>query len=30
MLMEGTVDEKMWTALRNKRSVSDAALEALR
>jgi len=30
MLMEGTVDEKMWAALRNKRSVSDAALEALR
>jgi hypothetical protein len=30
MLMEGTVDEKVWTALRNKRSVSDAALEALR
>ena len=30
MLMEGTVDEKMWTALRNKRSVSNAALEALR
>jgi SNF2 family DNA or RNA helicase len=30
MLTEKTVDEKIWTALHDKRSVSDIALEALK
>ena len=30
MLMDGTVDERIWDALRQKRNVSEAAVEALR
>ena len=30
MLMDGTVDERIWDALREKRNVSEAAVEALR
>jgi len=30
MLTEKTVDEKIWAALHDKRSVSDIALEALK
>jgi hypothetical protein len=30
MLTEKTVDEKIWGALHDKRSVSDIALEALK
>ena len=30
MLMDGTVDERIWDALREKRNVSEAAVEAVR